>query len=463
MKGRIEHVIISDIAEGGKGVGRVEGRVIFVDDTVPGDVVHVDIKRKKNRYIEAKVSEFLKYSEHRVLPKCQHFSECGGCRWQHLDYNQQLFFKSKQVREALVRIAGIADPVMEAIIPSKHTFHYRNRLDFAFSEKEWLTKEKLSNPDYRIQPALGFHVSGRFDKVLNIDHCLLQDDFSNRIRNFVRQFALQHHYTFFNRITQQGMLRNMIVRNTANGQWMVAVMFKDADDEHRQHLLHALAAEFPEIVSLYYVINPKKNDTFFDLDFVLYKGEPSITQNMEDLKFLIGPKTFFQTNTDQALALYQTALQYAEIKQSDTVYDLYTGTGTIAAFAARQCKQVIGVEFIEESVIQARVNAQLNKQSNTRFFAGDMQHMLNADFFISNGHPDVIITDPPRAGMHPDVVKSITNSGASRVVYVSCNPSTMARDIALMSKDYDFVKAKPVDMFPHTDHVECVALLHKKT
>lgn len=461
MTKRIENLEITDIADEGRGLGRMDGRVIFVNHVVPGDIINADIKRKKNKFIEATVAEYLIYSAHRTNPLCKHFGVCGGCKRQNMQYEQQLFYKAKQVRDALVRIAGIENPVIEEILPSAEIYHYRNRLDFAFSEKEWLTADKLQNKEYQIQPALGFHITGRFDKVLNIDECLLMDEPVNRIRNFVKSFALKENITFFNRISQQGDLRNMLVRNTTSGQWMVVIIFADANEEKRSKLLNAINKEFPEIASLFYFINQKKNDTFFDLQPVLWSGTETITEKMGSLKFTVGPKTFFQTNPVQAVELYNTALSFAALQPHEVVYDLYTGTGTIANFMSKQCKKVIGIESVEESVIQAKLNSESNSICNTEFFTGDMRETLNATFFETYGFPDVIITDPPRAGMHPDVVSRICNSGAGRVVYVSCNPSTMARDIALMKDTYTLVKAKPVDMFPQTDHIECVALLTK--
>lgn len=462
MTKRIENLEITDIADEGRGLGRMDGRVVFVNHVVPGDIINADIKRKKNKFIEAAVTEYLKYSDHRTNPLCKHFGVCGGCKRQNMQYGQQLFYKTKQVRDALVRIAGIENPAMEEILPSAQVYQYRNRLDFAFSEKEWLTADKLQNKEYQIQPALGFHITGRFDKVLNIDECLLMQEPTNRIRNFVKSFALKENYTFFNRISQHGDLRNMLVRNTTSGQWMVVIMFADADEEKRSRMLNAIKEEFPEITSLYYFINQKKNDTFFDLQPVLWSGTETITENMGGLKFTIGPKTFFQTNPVQANELYKTALSFAALQPHESVYDLYTGTGTIANFLAKQCKRVIGIDNVEDSIVQARLNSESNAIHNTVFFAGDMRETLDASFFEANGFPDVIITDPPRAGMHPDVVNRICNSGAGRIVYVSCNPSTMARDIAMMKDHYTLVKVKPVDMFPQTDHIECVALLEKK-
>ncbi len=457
----IEGLAITDIADEGRGIGRWEGKVVFVKHVVPGDVVNVEVKRKKNKFIEASVLEYTAFSPHRIQPECKHFGVCGGCKRQDMDYETQLFYKQKQVKDSLQRIAGIENPLLENILPSQQKFYYRNRLDFAFSDKEWMTREQVSNKDYVTKPALGFHVTGRFDKVLDITECLLQDNVSNKIRNFVREYALQNGYTFFNRISQEGMLRNMIVRNTSGGQWMVMIMFKDADKSQREKLLQAVADKFPEITSLYSVVNTKKNDTFFDLDFELYCGVPLITEKMEDLIFQIGPKTFYQTNPLQAYELYKIAREYAALHEDDHVYDLYTGTGTIAAFVASQCKHVTGIESVAESIESAKINSELNHISNTSFFTGDMREILTPDFYNRQGYPDVIITDPPRAGMHPDVVKVICNSNAKKVVYVSCNVATQARDIALMKDYYRFVKARPVDMFPQTDHVENVALLEK--
>lgn len=457
----IEGLEIIDIADEGRGIAKWEGKVVFVKHVVPGDIVNVEVKRKKNKFIEASVLEYKSSSSFRTTPECKHFGVCGGCQRQDMTYEAQLSFKQKQVKDALQRIAGISDPVVEPIFPSQKKFFYRNRLDFAFSEKEWMTSAQIKDPDYISRPALGFHKSGRFDKVLNITACLLQEDVSNKIRNFVRDYAIENNFTFFNRITQHGMLRNMIIRNTTGGQWMVSLMFKDANRIQREQLLTAIAEKFPEITSLYYVMNPKKNDTFFDLEFELFKGEPYINEVMEGLIFRIGPKTFYQTNPTQAYELYKIARHYAALEKNDHLYDLYTGTGTIAAFVASQCKHVTGIESVVESIENAKINSEINHIANTSFFAGDMREILTEEFFAERGFPEVIITDPPRAGMHPEVVKAICNSGAKRVVYVSCNVATQARDIALMKDCYRFVKAQPVDMFPQTDHVENVALLEK--
>jgi 23S rRNA (uracil1939-C5)-methyltransferase len=457
----IEHLEITDIADQGRGVGRHEGRVVFVKHVVPGDVVNVSIKRKKNKFIEALVESFVSKSDDRVLSKCEHFGVCGGCKWQNMHYEKQLFYKEKQVRNALTRIAGIVNPDIKSIRESTHIYAYRNRLDFAFSSKEWMTQEQISDENYVAKPSLGFHVPGKFDKVLNIESCHLQANLTNLIRNFIRDFALENGLSFFDRINQTGLLRNLIIRNTSLNEWMVIVMFKDDDTEKRMLLLSAISNRFPEITSLIYIVNTKGNDTFFDLPFEVYKGAAYITEEMEGLKFKIGPKSFYQTNPEQAFELYRIVRQLADLTNDELVYDLYTGTGTIAQFLARNCKRVIGIESVEEAITHAKENASMNLINNVEFFAGDMKEMMTYSFFEEHGFPAVIITDPPRSGMHPEVVKTINSSGAKRVVYVSCNVATQARDLMLMNQHYRFKQAIPVDMFPHTDHVENVVLLEK--
>lgn len=458
----ISDLLITDIADEGRAMGRHEGRVVFVNKAVPGDVVNVVIKRKKNKFIEATVKEIVTPSSNRIEAFCSHFGICGGCKWQNMTYQSQLVFKQKQVVDALTRIGGIQNPQVETIIASSQTTQYRNRLDFAFASREWMTTEQIQNEDYKAKPALGFHIPGKFDKVLTIEKCYLQDFFSNEIRNFVREYAISNNLVFFDRYSQVGLLRNMIVRNTTTGEWMVIVMFKDDDVEQRKNLLDAISEKFPQINSLQYIINTKGNDTFFDLDVHTHKGSEFITEEMEGLQFRIGPKSFYQTNPLQAYELYKVARDFAALTGNENVYDLYTGTGTIANFVAKESKHVTGVETVAEAIEHAKVNSQLNNITNTTFFAGDIKDTLTESFFNKHQTPDVIITDPPRAGMHPDVVKALCNSSAKRIVYVSCNASTQARDISLMKEHYTFVKAQPVDMFPHTHHVENVALLEKK-
>ncbi len=461
MEKTIDGLIITDIADEGRGLGRHDGKVVFVKNVVPGDVVNVRVARRKNKYIEAEVTEVISASEHRVSPVCEHFGICGGCKWQSMSYEKQLFFKEKQVKDSLLRIGMIENALVNPIKGSGQNYYYRNRLDFAFASREWMTTEQLNDSTFIAQPALGFHVPGKFDKVLNIHQCHLQDDYSNAIRNFVRAFSLKNDLSFFERYHQTGLMRNLIIRNTSTGEWMVMVMFKDDDEQKRLSLLDAMLHEFPGITTLIYIINTKRNDTFFDQECVVYKGQGFITEEMEGLKFRIGPKSFYQTNPLQAYELYKITRAFAQLTGAELVYDLYTGTGTIANFVARSAKKVIGIENVEEAVENAKVNSSLNTITNTSFFAGDMKDLLSADFFKVNGFPEVIITDPPRAGMHADVVKAINESGAGRVVYVSCNAATQARDLYLMRDHYRFIKATPVDMFPQTHHVENVALLEK--
>lgn len=461
MEKILENLQIVDVADEGRGLGRYEGKVVFVDHAVPGDVVNVNIRRKKNKFMEGSIHSMVSLSADRVHPACFHFGICGGCKWQNMSYESQLVFKQKQVVDALTRIGMLVDPEILAIKGSKDIFHYRNRLDFAFASRGWMTREQMDNEEYKASPALGFHVPGKFDKILNIDNCHLQPDLSNKVRNFVRDFSIKNGMSFFEHREQTGMLRNLIIRNTTAGEWMVIVMFKDDNEHQRNLLLAAIAEKFPEITSLLYIINTKRNDTYFDLKFHVYRGQDFITEEMEGLQFRIGPKSFYQTNPKQAFELYKITREFANLKMTETVYDLYTGTGTIANFIANQVNKVVGVESVEEAVIHARFNSQLNNITNTSFFAGDMRDILTDEFFKQHGFPDTIITDPPRAGMHSDVVNAINKSGAKRVVYVSCNAATQARDIALMRDYYHFIKAIPVDMFPHTQHVENVALLEK--
>ncbi len=462
MDKTINGLLITDVAAEGRALGKHEGRVVFVDRAVPGDVVNVIVKRKKNKLIEASVTEIVTHSPIREIPFCSHFGICGGCKWQNMNYKSQLAFKQKQVTDALMRIAAIESPLVLPILGSDKTTHYRNRLDFAFSDREWMTQEQIKNQNYVAQPALGFHIPGKFDKVLNIEKCFLQDDLTNKIRNFVNKYAIENNLSFFNRHSQIGLLRNLVVRNTTTNEWMVIVMFKDDDEILRDDLLNAIAKEFPEITSLQYIVNTKGNDTFFDLDVHTHTGNDFITEEMEGLKFRIGPKSFYQTNPIQAHALYKVTREFAGLSGKENVYDLYTGTGTIANFVAKNAKHVTGIETVEEAIAYAKVNSETNNITNTTFFAGDIKETLTQQFFTAHGTPNVIITDPPRAGMHPNVLKVLCTSNAKRIVYVSCNAATQARDILLMKDHYSFIKAQPVDMFPHTHHVENVALLEKK-
>lgn len=482
----LEAVTITDVAAEGKALARVGEMVVFVPFVAPGDVVDLELHRKKRNYAEGKVIKIHSLSNNRVEPICQHFGICGGCKWQHLPYPDQLKSKQKQVYDALTRIGKVDLPPFFAsdkdeisvsqvenvdyssnafypIFGSKKTSFYRNKLEFTFSDKRWMTNEEVaSGKTFDNMDALGFHIPGAFDKVLPIEKCWLQDDVSNRIRLFVRDFCLANGYTFFNLRNQHGMMRNLQVRTSSTGELMVIVVFFEEDAEKHQALLEAMALNFPEITSLVYIINQKANDTIGDQDIHVFKGRDHIFEEMEGLRFKIGPKSFYQTNSEQALELYRVAKAFAGLKGDELVYDLYTGTGTIAQFVARDCRQVVGIEYVPEAIVDAHVNAELNGLTNTLFFAGDMKDILNQEFITTYGHPDVLITDPPRAGMHADVVKAIVFAAPSRIVYVSCNPATQARDLALLDSDYEVVKVQPVDLFPHTQHVENVVLLVKR-
>lgn len=465
----VENVTITDFAAEGKSIARVDDVVIFVPFVVPGDVVDLKILKKKHNYAEAVAVSFQKYSDVRAVPFCSHFGVCGGCKWQNLPYGEQLRYKQKQVVDNLTRIGKVELPEISPILGSEKTQCYRNKLEYSFSNMRWLTTEELEQldrPDVteseRKQPGLGFHIPGAFDKVLHIDKCWLQDDISNRIRNAVYSYAVQHGLPFINLRSLEGLLRDMMVRVVTTGQIMVLIQAKvdtPADMEQFMGLMRHVSEKFPEITSLLYVINNKGNDTFGDLDVHVFRGEDCIYEVMEDLRFKIGPKSFFQTNSTQACRLYSVVRRFAALSKDNVVYDLYTGTGTIAQFVARSVRKVVGIEYVPEAIEDAWVNARLNGIENVEFFAGDMKDVLSEEFIERHGHPDVIITDPPRVGMHKDVVDVILKTAPRRIVYVSCNPATQARDLALMDADYKVTAVQPVDMFPHTQHVENVVLL----
>ena len=461
----LENVTITDVAAEGKAIARVDDLVIFVPYVVPGDVVDLQLRRKKHNYAEAEAVKFHKYSEQRAEPFCQHYGVCGGCIWQILPYGEQLRYKQKQVEDALTRIGKVKLPETTPIIGSENTQFYRNKLEFTFSNKRWLTREEVKeNVEYN-RNAVGFHINGAFDKVLPIEKCWLQDDISNRIRNAIRDYTLQHGYTYIDLRQHEGMMRNLIIRTASTGELMVIVVAQIRSDEDMQRfneLLGYTAKTFPQITSLQYVINNKVNDSITDLETHVFSGRDHIFEQMEGLRFKIGPKSFYQTNSAQAYNLYKTARDFAALTGNESVYDLYTGTGTIANFVARQARQVIGIEYVPEAIEDARVNSAINGVENTQFFAGDMKDILTDDFIAVHGHPDVIITDPPRAGMHPDVVNVILNAAPQRIVYVSCNPATQARDLQLMDAAYSVKAVQPVDMFPQTHHVENVVLLEKR-
>lgn len=468
----LEHVTITDVAAEGKALARVNDMVVFVPYVVPGDVVDLQIKRKKHSYAEAVAVKFHEYSPLRSEPFCKHFGVCGGCKWQCLQYEEQLRYKQKQVTDNLVRIGKIELPEIHPILGSEQTREYRNKLEFTFSNKRWLTQEEVAQDiKYDQMNAVGFHIPGAFDKVLAIDECHLMDDVCNRIRNGVRDYAYEHEYTFFDLRSQEGMLRNMMIRIAEDEisheikGLMVVMQFKIVDSAEEQlmmQLLQYMADTWPEITSLMYVINNKCNDTIGDLPVYTFKGEDHIIEEMEGLRFKVGPKSFYQTNSRQAYRLYKVAREFAKLTGEELVYDLYTGTGTIANFVAREARQVIGIEYVPEAIEDAKVNSNFNNIENTLFFAGDMKDILNQEFINQYGRPDVIITDPPRAGMHGDVIDTILFAEPKRIVYVSCNPATQARDLSLLDVKYRVTRVQPVDMFPHTHHVENVVLLELK-
>lgn len=461
-----ENVTISDVAAEGKSMLRINDMVVFVPFAVPGDVVDLQIKKKKHHYCEAEVIRFIKYSDVRTAPLCEHFGVCGGCKWQILPYEEQLKAKQKQVTDQLTRIGKVSLPKFRNILGSVKTQEYRNKLEFGCCNKRWLTKEQVASGEtFDNMNGIGFHITGAFDKILPIEKCVLMDDLHNRIRNEIRDYAFANKLTFFDLREQHGLLRDIMIRNSNTGEWMVLIQFHfdEKDDEERaKGLLEHLAANFPEITSLIYVDNQKCNDTFGDLELTVFKGNDHIFETMEGLRFKVGPKSFYQTNTEQAYHLYSVAREFAGLTGKELVYDLYTGTGTIANFVARQAKHVVGIEYVPEAIEDAKVNSAINEIKNTEFYAGDMKDILNDDFIAMHGRPDVIITDPPRAGMHPDVVTTILNAHPKRIVYVSCNPATQARDLSLLDCDYEVIEVQPVDMFPHTPHVENVVLLTER-
>lgn len=457
----IENLQITAAGAEGNCIGRHENKVVFVRRAVPGDVVNVRVIGKKKSFYEAEVIEVVTPSPQRVTPFCAHFGECGGCKWQQMDYAEQLRNKHQMVIDAFERIGKIEVGEVLPIQGCDENRFYRNRMDYAFSNKRWLSKTEMDIEDKGELNALGFHIPGRFDKVLNIDKCWLQDDMANNIRNAVRNYTISKGYTFFDLREQHGLMRGLIIRNSTVGEWMVIVMFHGNDTEAMDDVMGYIETSFPQITSLLYVINNKRNDTIYDQDVLVWKGKDHMLEKLGNLTFKVRPKSFFQTNTRQAETLYNIAVNFAGLTGNEVVYDLYTGTGTIANYVAGTAKKVVGIEYIEQAIDDARENAAFNNITNTVFYAGDMKDVLNDTFIAANGTPDLIITDPPRAGMHADVVKKICEIGAPRVVYVSCNAATQARDLDLMRETYRVVKIQPVDMFPHTAHVENVALLEK--
>lgn len=458
-----ENVKIEDIGAEGKAVARVGDVVVFTKLAIPGDVVDLQVTKKRKRYQEAVVKEFKAYSEDRAEAFCEHFGVCGGCKWQNLPYEKQLFYKQKQVQDQLSRIGKVKMPEILPIMGSEKNTFYRNKMEFTFSNKRWLSFEEIESEEEIKDPnALGFHVPGLFDKVVNIDKCWLQDDPSNQIRNFIYNYALNEKLSFFDIREQKGFLRTLIIRTTSTGELMVIVSFFYEDELARKQLLEAVKNEFPEITSLMYVINAKGNDTITDQEIKVFSGRDYVLEQMEGLQFKISPKSFYQTNSEQAYELYKVARDFAELKGDEIVYDLYTGTGTIANFVAKKARKVVGIEYVPEAIEDAKLNSELNNIVNTKFFAGDMKDVLNETFISEHGNPEVVITDPPRAGMHTDVVDTILKMEPLKIIYVSCNPATQARDLAMLDSLYQIEKIQPVDMFPHTHHVENVVMLRKR-
>ena len=462
----LENIQITDCAAEGKSLARVNDMVVFVPFCVPGDIVDLQVRKKRHSYMEAEVIRFVEKSAVREEPFCEHFGVCGGCKWQNLPYDKQLEMKQRQVYEQLTRIGKVELPEFMPILGSRKIREYRNKLEFGCSNKRWMTREEIASGEPAGEMrAIGFHITGAFDKILPIHNCHLMDGLQNEIRNFIYQYAIDNDLTFFDLRQQTGLLRDVMVRNSNTGEWMVLVQFhydEEGDRERSLQLMEALADRFPQITSLLYVDNQKCNDTFGDLELTLYKGNDHIFEIMEGLRFKVGPKSFYQTNTDQAYHLYSVACQFAGLTGEEVVYDLYTGTGTIANFVARSAKKVVGIEYVPEAIEDAKVNSDINGIGNTLFFAGDMKDILTDEFIAGHGRPDVIITDPPRAGMHPDVVETILRAKPRRIVYVSCNPATQARDLQLLDRLYKVVAVQPVDMFPHTPHVENVVALELK-
>lgn len=459
-----EHIEVIDAGAKGKTVAKApDGRVVFLPNAVPGDVVDVQTFKKRTAYYEGKAIKFHTLSDKRTAPKCEHFGVCGGCKWQHMDYKYQLEFKQKEVTNNLIRIGHLELPEVSPILGSAEQYFYRNKMEFSFSDSRWLTQDEIdSDSDLGDRNALGFHIPGMWDKILNINKCWLQEDPSNDIRNSVRAFSIKNGLEFFNTRQQTGLLRTMMIRTSSTGDVMVVVQFFKDDKDKRILLLDYISETFPQITSLQYVINSKANDTIYDQDVICYKGNDHIFEEMEGLRFKINAKSFYQTNSNQAYELYKITRNFADLRGDELVYDLYTGTGTIAQFVAKQAKFVVGVEAVPDAIKAAKENAQLNGIDNVDFYVGDMKNVFNTEFIAKNGQPDVIITDPPRDGMHKDVVQQILNIAPEKVVYVSCNSATQARDLALMKDLYKITKTQAVDMFPQTHHVENVVLLERK-
>lgn len=458
----LSEISVESAAAEGVALARNGGKVIFVKGGVPGDVADLKITGRKKKFLTAEISNLIQASDKRTEPFCAHFGTCGGCKWQHMQYPWQLHYKEIQVKDAMERIGGFNGFETLPILGPENTAYYRNKMDYAFSDARWLSKEDMENQEHLNRSGLGFHVPGRFDKVLHIETCHLMQPFHNEIRQFVFAYALENGLSFFHLKESRGLLRNLVMRSTRNGQWMLILLYFEPEHELIETLLKACVQRFPELTSVYMGHNPKANDSIYDIDLVLFHGKPWLEETLDGLVFRIQPKSFFQTNPSQAEVLYREALNMADIQPEHTVYDLYCGTGTISLFVARSCAKVIGIESVPQAIADAEINAAANSIHNCDFVVGDMRDVLTEEFIAQRGKPDVIITDPPRAGMHPKVVQRLLESGAERIVYVSCNPATQARDMQLLQEAYTLVKIQPVDMFPHTHHVENIALLVKK-
>jgi 23S rRNA (uracil1939-C5)-methyltransferase len=458
----LQNIEIKTAGAEGKTIAHYNEKVVMITGAVPGDVVDIQITKKRRRYLEGKPVAFHKYSDKRSEPFCAHFGLCGGCKWQNMAYEHQLFYKEQQVKDQFTRIGHLEAKEWFSILAASETTNYRNKLEFTFSNRKWLTIEEIQSGQEFDRNGLGFHIPGAFDKVVDLNECHLQSSLSNRIRQFVRDFTSENNYSYFDLRLQEGLMRNLIIRSAETGDLMVIVSFYYEDKPKREALLNALKSEFPEITSLMFVINEKKNDSLFDQNIKCFAGNDYIIENLDGLDFKIGPKSFFQTNSKQAHQLYSKALEFAEISENDIVYDLYSGTGTITNIIAKNAKKVIGVEQIEEAVLAAEENSHLNNIKNTLFFTGNTKDVLNPEFFAKHGKPDVIVVDPPRAGLHKKVVDEILAAAPAKFLYISCNPATQARDLALMKEKYEILKVQPVDMFPQTYHVENIALLQLK-
>lgn len=460
MKNKVfENIEIEKVAAEGKCIARINGFAVFIDSAAPGDIVDIKIVKKKKNYLEGRIIKFHSYSSLRANPFCEHYGLCGGCKWQHLDYQHQVDAKRQQIIDNFERIGKFEFPEVNPIIQSEHTEFYRNKLEYTFSSKRWLSQEEIASEEIIDRNGVGFHIPRQFDKIVDINKCFLQKEPTNEIRNAIREFALINNLSFYNISEFKGLLRNLVIRSSSKNQLMIIMQFGENDEKGIRLIMDFLKSEFPGIDSLYYVVNLKKNETFHDQELILYNGKPFIEENISGLTFKIGPKSFFQTNTEQTEKLYAKAMEMASLKGDELIYDLYTGTGTIANYVAKKSRKVIGIETIKEAIEDAKENAKLNNITNTDFFAGDIENMMNEDFLIQHGHPDLIITDPPRAGMHSSVVETIIKAKPERIVYISCNPATQARDLERLTDVYKIEEVQPFDMFPHTHHLENIVSL----